>query len=177
MKTIKIAVTGPEGSGKSILATALARFFNCPLLEDSCEYYFNRNNHDKITPEILFNLAQIKIQKEKELLNNQPPCIVSDGELRMLKIWAEFKFNSCPVNLKKLIDQQHYDLYVLTKPETNPQYPFKREDKTLRTYFLNAYKKELTENDLPYILVEGEFYSRKKEAVNKIESLLKKISS
>lgn len=172
MKTIKIAVTGPEGSGKSILAAALGHYFKFPIVEDPCEYFLTKETETEITPKLLVQIANKKLQKEKEILLNQPKCLISDGELLMLKIWSEYKFNSYPPDLKELVNQQYYDLYILTKPEALPKYPFIREDQSLRMYFFNAFKKEFTEKQLSYLIAEGDFYPRKKLAVDAIENLL-----
>ena len=178
MKPLKIAVTGPEGSGKTILATTLANYFQCPVVRDYSDYYLNRHEEEEITPEILLAIAKGKINWENEALKNSPrsKIIIADGDLFMLKVWSEFKFNNCPENLKDLICKTLYDLYILTKPEKSPKYPFKREEQSLRMYFFNAFKKEFDEKNLSYTIVEGDFYSRKKQAVDRIQNLLESYS-
>ena len=90
----------------------------------------------------------------------------------MLKVWSEFKFSSCSEELKTLIRKQRYDLYLLISPEPGQiKYAFKREDPSLRNYFFNAFKKEFDERRINYTVLNGDFYLRKKKAV---EVLLKK---
>lgn len=171
MKTIKIAVTGPEASGKTILAQALARYFACPVIEDCYEDFFLKQEIKDLKEEDYIKLAKDKLQAEKEKLEDKPIIVISDCELLTLKIWQEFKMNSYSENLKQLVNQQFYHLYLLTKPESKFTYPFKAEDPSLRNYFFNAYKKELDEANLKYKIIEGDFYERKKEAVIAIEKL------
>lgn len=172
MATLKVAITGPEGSGKSLMATALASYFNCPVIEDYCEYYLDRHE-GKITEDDLVKIAGGKIRAVEKASSDDLECIISDNELISLKIWSYFKFHSYGDELKQLVNHQYYDLYLLIQPDERVYGNLRREDPTLQNYFYNAYKKELNDNGLPYTIISGTFYDRKKTAVREIEKLLK----
>lgn len=175
---MKIAITGPEGCGKSILASALSNYFSCPLVTDYCNYFLDHHENKEISKDDLIKIASGKLNLERQAQTQRNKLVISDGELTMLKIWSEFKFTSCSEELKSLIKKQHYDLYLLISPDTiSTKYEFKREDPSLRKYFFNAFKKEFDEKNVNYIIIEGEFYSRKKRAVEAIERLLLNKSS
>lgn len=172
MATLKVAIIGPEGSGKSLMATALVSYFDCPVIEDYCEYYLDRHE-GKITEDDLVKIAEGKVRAEEKASSDDIKFIISDNELISLKIWSDFKFHTCSYKLKQLVNHQYYDLYLLIKPDGKVSRQLRREDPTLQNYFYNAYKQALDDNELPYIIISGTFYDRKKTAVREIEKLLK----
>ena len=169
MSSIKIAVTGPEASGKTMLALALSRYLNAKFIEDYCSYVLDRKEGNYSIDDII-SIANRKIKALNEF-SLKDDLIVSDNELLSLKIWCEFAFNQYPETLRSLVNQQYYDLYLLNTP--NDMDTLRREDPKLRNYFFNAHKKELDDNKLPYLVLEGDFYNRKKMAVEAIQNLQK----
>ena len=109
---IKIAITGPESSGKTTLANSLGDFYKCPVVKEVSRDYLKKKTTYNYTD--LLEIA--KQQKKLELkLTKKNKLIICDTTLQVIKIWSIEKFKKChPWILSQPDDYIHY---FLCKPD------------------------------------------------------------
>ncbi|KAF5308687.1 hypothetical protein FQR65_LT18011 [Abscondita terminalis] len=143
----KIAVVGPESTGKSTIAQAIARHFNTVCVpEYAREYCKNLKNEYTLQDEVNMYYGQIAME-----------------------VWCDYLFGNTPEEVKNEIRHRAYDLYLLMDIdlpwEDDPLRDFPNE----REHFLAVWKKELDSLEARYSLISGLGEERLKNALKAIE--------
>ena len=166
---IKIAITGPESSGKTTIAQQLTEYFNCCLAKEYAREHLD-NKDEKYTMDDL-----IKIAEKQYSLNRGKDCqkelLVCDTEMTVIKIWAMDKFGYCPGEIVALQEQQKFDLIFLCKPDIPWEPDPLREDENRRKFLFNLYQEELFLEDEDFIILEGDKEKRFEKALKYINSI------
>lgn len=173
MKIKKIAVTGPESTGKSVLSKKLAQEFDTVWVpEFAREYLLNLPDSSNYKEEDLLNIAKGQLESEDRLANSATDILICDTDLLVIKIWSEFKYNRCHPWILEQINKRKYDLYLLCNIDIPWEYDPLRENPGLRKYFYNKFLRELSSIEAPFVEVKGEFNKRLKTSINAIKLLL-----
>ena len=151
----KIAVVGPESTGKSIMASRLAQDFGTWYIPEYSRYYCEGlNNQYTLQDEVNIFYGQIAL--ENAIIEVLPHTLVfCDTTILTVKIWSDYLFDYTPDNVLKEIRERTYDLYLLMDIDLpwvdDPlrDFPEKRE------YFLDVWKKELDDLGASYEVVRG----------------------
>ncbi|MFC5269096.1 AAA family ATPase [Adhaeribacter terreus] len=165
----RIAITGPESTGKSTLAQQLAGHFNALWVpEFARDYVTNLNQPYTLTD--LENIArgQLALQQKTEAQTSQ--ILFADTELLVLKIWSENAFGTCPEWILKELQNQQFDLYLLMDIDLPWEPDPLREHPHLRQYFFDLYKAELERLNFPFQVISGTNEERFQAALKVIES-------
>ncbi|MFC2113795.1 AAA family ATPase [Bacteroidota bacterium] len=167
---IRIAVTGPESTGKSTLAKKLAEHYNTVWVPEYAREYIERLDHPYTYDEVE-QIAITQIHNERAALKFANKVLFSDTELLVIKIWMEHKFNRIPDWLEKKIMERKYDFYLLCNIdipwESDPQ----REHPELRKYFFGLYKSELISRGFNFEIISGNAKNRLQSAVALINNI------
>jgi len=156
----RIAIIGPESSGKSTLAKFIEKEFDGYLVDEYArEYLLNIDNPSKHLIEDLIEIAKVQFDKSIDIESKKKICIC-DTEMLTMKIWAEDKFKYCPMEIETLFQNQKFDLYLLCKPDIKWEYDILREDEDRRDYIFEVYKKYCNVFNFNYIEIEGDSKSR-----------------
>ena len=182
----KIAIIGPESTGKSTLATQLANHYetvSCPeyarefLMANGSAYEF----HDLLT------IAKGQLAMEDEYtakLESQSLSFLEEGghlplfvdtEMYVMKVWSEFVFNKCDKFILDEITKRKYDLYLLcnvdlpwVKDELR-EYPELHTRKTL----FKMYEDCMINQETPWVIISGTNEQRLKQAIKAVDEVLK----
>jgi len=171
-KLKKIVVIGPESTGKSTLASLLAKHYNTEWVPEYAREYMNKLNRPYIEKDLL-NIARGQIASEIRLAKKAKKLLICDTNLLVLKVWSEHKFGGCYPQILDHISMRKYDLYLLTYVDLPWEEDPQREDSLLRNFYYDVYKNELKNYGWPFVEIKGEHYERKKMAIQAIDSLLK----
>jgi NadR type nicotinamide-nucleotide adenylyltransferase len=170
-KIIRIALMGPESSGKTTLAKSLAEHFNTIWIPEYAREYVENLNRPYTADDILF-IAQKQLKSEEELLSKAKQLIFTDTELIIAKIWCEDVFDFCPQWILEKIEEKRYDLFLLTKPDLPWIHDPVRENAHRREYFYDLYLKELEERNFTYEIISGNDDQRFQNAVKAVKQFL-----
>lgn len=171
-KIYKIAIVGPESTGKSQLAQQLATYYQTDWVEEYARTYLEKNGLN-YTYEDVVNIAKGQIKLEDEKINHvKSHLLFFDTNLTVIKIWMENAYQRCDEWVLNTMQQRHYDLHLLTDIDLPWQPDPMREHPHLRSFFLDWYKKELTEQGVLFSVVSGKGEERLKNAIQAIESFL-----
>lgn len=176
-KIIKIAITGPESTGKSTLAAALAQYFHTVYVPEFARIYLNGLNRAYNEKDLLI-IAQGQMSLESEYLKKAKNGILfCDTEMYVMKIWSQHAYQRVHPWIEKSLQQQDYDFYFLMdidipwSPDPLREHP----QPHMRTYFFNWYQQLLTEDKMPFCILSGNVEERLQKAIEvlKVQKLLR----
>lgn len=154
---IKVAILGPESTGKSSLAKSLADYFNADWIPEYAREYVE-NLTEAYTYEDVCRIAKKQIEQEQEYniaTSQHGSYVFFDTELIITKVWFEYKFGQVPDFLNEQLATGFFDYYLLCAPDL-PWIPDPvREHGDDREFFLNWYKKEIEQLKKPYSVITG----------------------
>src|SRR5690606_19241490 len=94
-----------------------------------------------------------------------------DTNLVVIKIWSEFKYGSCDPAILTLMNRQTYDLHLLTDVDLPWEDDPLREHPHKRQELFELYKTELESTQTNFVLIKGDYTSRRAAAIKAVESL------
>ena len=169
---IKIAILGPESTGKSTLAKALAEYFGAAWVPEYARQYVE-NLKLPYTYEDVCAIAQQQIKEE--ILYENPTgnheFVFFDTELIITKVWFEYKFKLVPEFLTERMKTGFFDLYLLCAPDLPWEPDPVREHGTDRGFFFDWYKREIEQTGKPCIIITGSNNKRTENAIKAIKKL------
>jgi NadR type nicotinamide-nucleotide adenylyltransferase len=169
----RIAITGPESTGKSTLAGQLAVHYKTVWVPEYAREYVEKLTRHYVQEDILI-IAKKQLENEKKMAKAATGFLFCDSELMVTKIWSEDKYNRCDEWILRTIEEHVYDLYLLCYIDLPWQEDPQREDPHRREYLFNLYLQELTERNLPFRVISGSGNKRLENATNQIESFFAK---
>ncbi len=167
----KIAIVGPESTGKSSLSAKLAAHYNTEWVHEYAREYLNSINRSYNYDDLKF-IAQGQEQEEDRKLEEVQSLLICDTTLLTLKIWSEHSFKKCDEVILKALDKRKYDLHLLCNidlpwvPDPQREHPDKRK------YFFDLYEAELKKRKIKYVIIEGKVAERFDKAVKAIDIFL-----
>jgi len=165
----KIAITGPESTGKSEMAQKLADYFNTVWVPEYAREYVAGLNRP-YTIEDIKTIAQKQLKIEQQLEVKAYKLLVCDTALIVPKIWSEFVFNKNIPWIDEKITTHTYDLYLLMDIDLPWQDDPLREHPHQRKILFNRYYEELTKNNFPFGIVSGSGNHRMESALEVIKN-------
>ncbi|MBB6459228.1 AAA family ATPase [Flammeovirga kamogawensis] len=172
-KVYKILITGPESTGKSTLCKALAEKYDTQWIKEYAREYIDQVDRKYVYSDLkIIAQKQSDFQEKAILLANT--FLFCDTGLEVLKIWSENSFQKCDQWILDNLSNQKFDLVLLTDIDTPWQFDEQREHPKpeQRSYFIDLYKKELTEIYGGYHLIQGNEEERLEAAIKYIETLI-----
>ena len=152
----KVAITGPESTGKSTLAERLAKHFNVAYIPEYSRTYLE-NFEGKYTENDVVEIAKAQhnliIEEEKK----NPEILIADTEIIVCKIWIEYVFKHPNEMTEDLLRRQNFDLYLLCDIDLPWVYDPLRENPNIdeRKELFEIYKNTLTKMNVPFGVVRG----------------------
>ncbi len=146
---IRIAITGPESSGKTTLANALGKKLNGTVFPEFARTFLENLDRDYEQSDLdrmceghftQFNQSEENIQ-------------LIDTDFVVLKIWSEVKFGSVSKKIKTAVNSNHFDLHILCTPDIPWEYDPQREHPNRREELFELYREELVSSKKNYLVV------------------------
>jgi len=161
---LKIIVTGPESSGKTTLCKALSKHFNLLFSKEYAREYLEKLNSNYNQDDLL------KIAKEQLQAENGMQLL--DTDLITIKIWSEYKYESCDSWILAQIEKQKSEnrFYLLCNPDIPWEADQQRENPNDREELFEIYKKEIASLGHDYFIVERE--NKTEHSISKISPLI-----
>ena len=169
---MKIAITGPESTGKSLMAKYLAeRFEGIFIPEYAREYIRSIDRH--YTYDDIEIIARRQIQQYKEI-ENESLSVFFDTWLIITKVWFDWVYHKVPVWLEEAICNCRVDLFLLLKPDIPwEEDPARENGGENRLKLFDRYKKELENYNFRFVEIGGLGEERFISAAKEINCLLK----
>ena len=164
----RIAVIGPESTGKSELCQHLARHYDTEWVPEYARFYLDRLEGE-YQQDDLKAIAEGQLSREDEKSEYANEYLICDTNLIIIKVWSDHKYGNTDSWIEEQLSTRAYDFYLLNNIDLPWMPDPQREHPKLREYFLGVYKDYLEKHNLPYALVSGIEGDRKKCAVDAIE--------
>jgi nicotinamide riboside kinase len=171
---IKIAIFGPESTGKTTLATQLADYYKTVWVPEFARDYLQEKldsgrgicDIDDMLP---IAYGQTKLENEAVLIANK--YLFCDTNLLVTKVFSELYYNFCDSLLDKAARAHQYDLIFLTDIDVPWEDDDLRDSPDGRETVFEVFKQSLIDNNKPFIVISGDKDSRLKKAIAIIEDL------
>lgn len=161
----KVAVLGPESTGKTSLAKDLAEKYDTIWIPEFAREYVEKINRPYYYDDVV-EIAREQIKREKKAYQEANQFVFFDTELIIIKIWFQEVFNEVPDWLENELSKSNIDLYLLCYPDLKWEFDPVRENPNRRFYLLNNYETELKKINANYFIVKGYGNNRLESAVN-----------
>lgn len=169
-KTIKIAVVGPESTGKSTMAKYLAKELKTLAVPEYARYYCEHLNRE-YTLQDEVNMFYGQVALEEAFLASEPSVIVCDTTILTVKIWCDHLFGETPKEVTDEIKKRQYNFYLLMDIDLPWEDDPLRDFPTERAHFMQVWKDELDALNANYRIVSGLGEERLKNGLREVELL------
>ncbi|HYH55526.1 MAG TPA: ATP-binding protein, partial [Anseongella sp.] len=106
---IKVAIIGPESTGKSTLAPLLARHYKTVWVPEYARYYCTYLDREPDLQDEL-NMFYGQIALEESLVQLAGRLLICDVTILNVKIWCEQVLGESPAIVSEEVKKRHYDL-------------------------------------------------------------------
>lgn len=165
---LRVALTGPESTGKSTLSRLLAEHYRTAWAPEYARQYLEQRGPHYTLPD-LEEIARGQLRHEAaaaaEARRLDRPIVFFDTDLLVIQIWAEHAFGHCPAWIAQYVQQHRYDLTLLLhvdlpwEPDPLREHPHQRE------YFFRLYQQRLQALGAPVAEISGPPPQRLAQAV------------
>lgn len=173
-KIIKIALFGPESTGKTTLAKQLAKYYKTEWVPEFAREYLQEkwdNNQEICSVEDMMPIAFGQTKLENEYLLKANKYLFCDTNLMVTKVFSEVYYNYCDPLLNKAALEHEYDLFFLTDIDVPWEKDDLRDKAEGRESVFAVFKQSLLDNKKPFITLSGDKNLRLNKAVSIIDDL------
>ncbi|MCX2450358.1 ATP-binding protein [Pedobacter sp. PLR] len=169
----KIAIVGPESTGKSTIAQQLAKHYLTLWVPEYARYYCAAltepcNLQDEI------NMYHGQVALEESILSiAEKDLIFCDTTFITVKVWSDEVFGNTPEVVLNALPLHTYDLYLLMDIDLPWQEDPLRDFPHKREHFMQVWHQELQNLNAKYVVINGT-EERLTNAIAAVESFLKK---
>ena len=173
---IKIAVYGPESTGKTTLSSQLAEHFETVWAPEFARDYLQEKFNDAgviCQPKDIMPIAVGQTKAENDALAKANKFLFTDTCLMVTKVYSEMYYDSCDPLLDKAARKHKYDLFFLTDVDVPWEKDDLRDRPEDREMIFERFKKALVDNNKPFITLSGDPETRFVNAVYILNNLQK----
>ncbi|WP_406845151.1 DUF4301 family protein [Flavobacterium soyae] len=171
---IKIALFGPESTGKTTLAKQLADYYETEWVPEFARDYLQEKweeNQHICTADDMMPIAygQATLENQKLLLAKK--YLFCDTNLMVTKVFSEVYYGFCDPILNKAALEHDYDLFFLTDIDVPWEKDDIRDTPEGRETVFSVFKQTLIDTNKPFITLSGDKKSRLAKATMIINAL------
>lgn len=171
-KPVKIAVVGPESTGKSTIAGQLARHYGTVCVpEYAREYCRHLNRAYTLQDEMNMFYGQLALERSLVSLA-QNNLLICDTMFLTIKVWCDHLFGYTPEAVHEALKNHSYDLYLLMDIDLPWIDDPLRDFPELREHFMAVWHRELRAIDANYRVVSGLGDQRFERALGEVQAFL-----
>lgn len=169
---LRIAVTGPESTGKSVMADYLAEKFKGIFIPEYAREYVDTINRPYNYDDLLL-IAREQIRQYQEL-QQSADVVFFDTWLIITKVWFDWVYGKVPDFVEENIRSCPIDLFLLLQPDIPwVADPARENGGESRQRLLERYRQELDYYHFKYVEIDGIGDQRYVNAEKEISFLLK----
>ncbi|TGE19808.1 AAA family ATPase [Hymenobacter elongatus] len=168
---LRIALTGPESTGKTTLSRQLAQHYATAWAPEYAREYLEKNGPSYTLADLEL-IARGQVAAEEAAAAQANRVVFCDTDLLVIQVWAEHAFGQCPEWVKQRIQQQHYDLVLLLGIDIPWEADPLREHPNHRQHFYSIYHTELSSQMSNFAEISGSPTERLAQACYFVDAML-----
>jgi NadR type nicotinamide-nucleotide adenylyltransferase len=167
----KIAIVGPESTGKSTITKQLAKHYQTLWVAEYARYYCEAlTGPCTMQDEINMYHGQVALE-ESVLAMAEKDFIFCDTTFITVKIWSDEMLGSSPQIVLDNLPKRTYDFYLLMDIDLPWQEDPLRDFPHMREHFMKIWHQELRNLNADYVVVSG-VEDRFQNAVKAVDQFL-----
>lgn len=179
---LRVALTGPESTGKTTLSQQLAAHYGTVWVPEYARQYLDERGISlDYTLADVENIARGQLAAEDATVAEAEargmPVVFCDTELLVIKVWTEHAFGECPDWVRAEMERRRYDLILLLGTDIPWEPDPRREHPHLRQHFYELYRRELTDQLSNFAEITGDAPHRLEQACFLVDELLGRVPS
>lgn len=171
---IRIALFGPESTGKTTLAKQLAEYYKTEWVPEFARDYLQEKwdvsqqicDVDDMLP---IAYGQTQLENNSALIANK--YLFCDTNLMVTKVFSEVYYKFCDPLLDQAALAHEYDLFFLTDIDVPWEKDDLRDSPEKRESVFAVFKQSLIDNKKPFITLSGDKNLRLNKAISVIDDL------
>ncbi|MEJ7778069.1 MAG: ATP-binding protein [Daejeonella sp.] len=167
----KIAVVGPESTGKSTISAQLAEHYNTVWVPEYAREYCEALT-EPCTWKDEINMFRGQLSLEEKFLPQANKILICDTTFITVKIWSDHVFGESPQEVIDELPKHPYDLYLLMNIDLPWQEDPLRDFPHMREHFMEVWHQELKTLGAEYHLISAANEERLKNAIQTIDRYL-----
>jgi nicotinamide riboside kinase len=171
MSTFRIAIIGPESTGKTRLAEQLAAHFNTVAVPEIARGWIAELGKP-YQQEDLVELSRLQAEAEDKLLSKKPPLLICDTNQTVIRIWSLFKYGTVDPVITDNDACRQYELILLTDIDIPWEQDPLRENPRQRAELYSLYYRTLIASNRKFRIIFGQGDERLQRAVNIIRMMM-----
>jgi NadR type nicotinamide-nucleotide adenylyltransferase len=170
----RIAVFGPESTGKTRLAETLAGHFGVAWVPEYAREFGEREG--VIGLEDMIPIAREQWRREDEAAAKAERLLICDTDALTTMLWSDLLYGTCPEELRRGADKRakNYALYLLLDIDVpfapDPQRCFPEPEDRERC--ARVWRGALERRGLPFVVIRGDWPERERAAIAAVEQVL-----
>jgi len=179
---LRVAVYGPESTGKTELATRLAAHFRAPLVPEYARERWDAQG--ALALEDMLPVAREQWRREDaaaaqcQPMDDMPGVVICDTDALTTMLWSDLLYGTTPDELRRGAEKRcrNYALYLLLDIDVpfaaDPQRCFPDPDD--RKKAMRIWRGALDRRGLPYVLIRGDWAAREQAAIAAVQGLMER---
>ena len=168
---IKIAVVGPESTGKSTMSAFLAGHYRTVWVPEYAREYCEKLTEPPTWQDEI-NMFYGQLELEQEYLPKANKILICDTTFITVKIWSDQMFGHSPQEVLDELPKRSYDLYLLLDIDLPWEDDPLRDFPNMREHFMEVWHRELQDLKANYITISGTGQDRYESAVKAVDEYL-----
>ncbi|KUJ60299.1 ATPase [Flavobacteriaceae bacterium CRH] len=171
---IKIALFGPESTGKTTLAKQLAAYFETEWVPEFARDYLQKKweeNQHICDADDMLPIAYGQVALENQKLASSKKYLFCDTNLMVTKVFSEMYYGFCDPLLNEAALEHDYDLFFLTDIDVPWEKDDIRDSPKGRETVFSVFKQTLIDTKKPFITLSGDKEFRLAKATAIVENL------
>jgi HTH-type transcriptional regulator, transcriptional repressor of NAD biosynthesis genes len=167
----RVAILGPESTGKTTLARTLASAYRTVVVPERARFVAEQKG-GALDYADMGEIARGQIASSQALLAQANRLLFCDTNLRSIDLWSRRLFDRSPSWIQEEAKRDIYDLVIITAPDVPFVGAAHHDQPGARRAFFDAIVKAETYSPASVVVVQGSWDERERLARNAVDALL-----